>query len=175
MNSYEPWDDTYNDIIAEVGETKFEERLEELCASATKFIEEAGFADHVQCNERIMLNVLLDYFADIYRLKEFHTIEKVRTEKIFAYTVAWIVKRKPLQFIHYTDVEKDIFVNERFAAYLMINECLLCGQEKFVSNESKEKLDEYIDLLLYYFKYRECNPQVLELAIESFKMGMLVN
>ena len=35
-------------------------------------------------------------------------------------------------------------------------------------------LDEYIDLLLYYLKYRECNPQVLELMIESFKMGTLV-
>lgn len=47
-------------------------------------------------------------------------------------------------------------------------------RKKFVSPENKQKLDEYIDLLLYYMKYRECNPQVLELAIESFKMGTLV-
>ena len=107
-------------------------------------------------------------------LKEFHSIEKVRTEKIFAYTVAWIVRRKPLQFKDYTDAEKDIYVNERFAAYLMLNECLLCGEKKLVSGEGRIKLDEYIKLLLYYFKYRECNPQVIELAIESFKMGMLV-
>ena len=116
----------------------------------------------------------MDYFVDIFRLKEFHDIEKVRTEKIFAYTIAWIVRRKPLQFKQYTNKEKDIFINERFAAYLLLNECLLCGEKRFVAAESKEKLDEYIDLLLYYLKYRECNPQALELAIESFKMGMLV-
>lgn len=45
-----------------------------------------------------MMNVLIDYYSDIYRLKEFHDIELVRTEKIIAYTVAWIIKRKPLQF-----------------------------------------------------------------------------
>ena len=56
----------------------------------------------------------------------------------------------------------------------MINECLLGGSKKFVSQESKNKLDEYINLLLYYFKYRECNPQVVELASESFKMGTYV-
>ena len=48
------------------------------------------------------------------------------------------------------------------------------GSKKFVSQESKNKLDGYINLLLYYFKYRECNPQVVELAIESFKMGTYV-
>lgn len=175
MSSYEEAKDTYDLIMSQVGEKKFEERLRELCFSAEEFIKEAGYAEHVECNDRIMLNVLLDYFADIFRLKDFHGIEKVRTEKIFAYTVAWIVKRKPLQYIHNTDLEKDIFVNERFAAYLMINECLVCGEKKYVKKEEQQKLSEYVDLLLYYFKYRECNPQVLELAIESFKMGMLVH
>lgn len=164
----------YNYIIERVGQQKFRERLDEMIASADQYIQEAGYGEHVACNERIMLNVLLDYFADIFRLKDFHGIENTRTEKIFAYTAAWIVKRKPLQFIHETDDEKDIFVNERFAVFLILNECLLCGEKKFVSQENREKLDEYIDLVLYYLKYRECNPQVLELMIESFKMGTLV-
>ncbi|MCD7943857.1 MAG: hypothetical protein LUH43_03045 [Clostridia bacterium] len=142
--------------------------------TADKFIFEAGYDKIVECNERIMLHVMLDYHADILRLKDFHNIENERTEKTFAYLAAWIVRRKPLQFIKFTEDEKDIFVNERFAAYLVINECLLCGKKKFVSRESKDKLDEYIDLVLYYFKYRECNPQVIELMIESFKTGTLV-
>ena len=164
----------YNYILNRVGLKKFRERLDEMMDSAERYIQEAGYSEHVICNERIMLNVLLDYFADIFRLKDFHGIENTRTEKIFAYTAAWIVKRKPLQFIHDTDEEKDIFVNERFAVFLILNECLLCGERRFVSEENRVKLDEYIDLLLYYLKYRECNPQVLELMIESFKMGTLV-
>lgn len=174
MGNYVETTRDYNYILDKVGEQKFRERLDELIDLADEYIQEAGYGEHVACNERIMLNVLLDYYADIFRLKDFHGIKYVRTEKIFAYTSAWIVKRKPLQFMHDTDEEKDIFVNERFAVFLLINECLFCGEKKFVSPENKQKLDEYIDLLLYYMKYRECNPQVLELAIESFKMGTLV-
>lgn len=69
-----------------------------------------------------MLNVLLDYFMDIFRLRDFHNIEKARTEKILSYMVSWIVRRKSLQYIHYTNDEKDIFVNERFGVYLLLNE-----------------------------------------------------
>ena len=174
MGSYRETERDYRYILEKVGPEKFRERLDEMLDSANLYIREAGYEKHVVCNERIMLNVLLDYYADIFRLKEFHDIQYVRTEKIFAYTAAWIVKRKPLQFIHDTDEEKDIFVNERFAVFLLLNECLLCGEKRFVAKENKQKLDEYIDLLLYYLKYRECNPQVLELAIESFKKGTLV-
>lgn len=35
-------------------------------------IDEAGYGGHVECNERILLNVLLDYWADIFRLKDLH-------------------------------------------------------------------------------------------------------
>ena len=95
-------------------------------------------------------------------------------EKITAYTVSWIIRRKPLQFFKYPEKEKDIFVNERFAAYLIINECLSDDERKYIPEQYQKKFIEYTDLLLYYLKYRECNPQVLELAIESFKMGMIV-
>lgn len=170
INSFE-----YADMIKEVGIEKFIARFDELKKTADKFIEEAGYAGHVECNERILLNILLDYWADIFRLKDFHRIEKARAEKIFAYTIAWIVKRKPLQFTHYTDMERDIFVNERFAAFLLLNECLMCGEKRFVNGSDKDRLDAYLEMVLYYFKYRECNPQVVELMIESFKMGSLVS
>lgn len=175
MNSYSATNRDYQYIINKVGEQKFQDRFDELMEAAEHYVDTAGFGPHVVCNERIMLNVLLDYWADIFRLKEFHGIDHVRPEKIFAYTAAWIVKRKPIQFTDNTNEEKDIFVNERFAVFLLINECLLSGgEEKKVAPEHLGKLDEYIDLLLYYMKYRECNPQVLELMVESFKMGMLV-
>ena len=101
--------------------------------SANLYIREARYEKHVACNERIMLNVLLDYYADIFRLKEFHDIQYVRTEKIFAYIAAWIVKRKPLQFIHDTDEEKDVFVNERFAVFLLLNSHAILGERYTVN------------------------------------------
>lgn len=164
----------YNELFTGEEIKKIGERLHELTKTAEEFIYTAGYEGLVECNERIMLNVLLDYYADIKRLKDFHGIEFVRTEKITAYTVSWIVHRKPLQFIKYPEIEKDIFVNERFAAYLLLNECIWSNEDEYISSENLPKLEEYTNLLLYYLKYRECNPQVLEIAIESFKLGKLV-
>ena len=140
---------------------------------ASELVQEVCNGDY-KIDERIMMNALLDYTADVHRLKDFHDIELIRTEKITAYTVSWIIRRKPLQFFRYPEKEKDIFVNERFAAYLIINECLSDDERKYIPEQYQKKFIEYTDLLLYYLKYRECNPQVLELAIESFKMGMIV-
>ncbi len=163
----------YIALAKEVGEENLAQYFEELEKTANTFIEAAGFQDIVFCSKRILMQAVLDYYSDIKRLKEFHEISKVRTEKIFAYTIAWIIRRKPLQYRLDSAEEKDIFVNERFAVYLLLNECMDCGEIN-VEPRHKNELDDYIDLLLYYFKYRECNPKVIELAISSFKMGTLV-
>lgn len=167
--------ENYRELIDEVGVDKFRERFEELQKTAMEFIEMAGFSETSYCNERILMQVILDYFMDVMRLKEFHSIERIRTEKLFAYTISWIVRRKPIQFRDYSEEEREIFINERFAAYLLINECLMCGTKHFVQEAYAEKLVEYTEMLLYYFKYRQCDPKTLELLIESFKMGGLVH
>lgn len=162
----------YQGLIDQIGEDKFQERFKYLRDTMEEFINQAGYQSSVICNDRILIHVLLDYFSDIERLKDFHGIEKVRTDKIFAYTIYWILKRKRLQFKDESIEEKDIFVNERFAVFLLINECIINCVSKKLDKEGSKKFDEYIDYVLYYFKYREYNAQVIELIIESFKMGI---
>ena len=162
--------ENYRELIDEVGVDKFRERFEELQKTAMEFIEMAGFSETAYCNERILMQVILDYFMDVMRLKEFHSIERIRTEKLFAYTISWIVLRKPIQFRDYSEEERDIFINDRFAAYLLI-----IGTKHFVQEAYAEKLVEYTEMLLYNFKNSQCDPKTLELLIESFKMGGLVH
>lgn len=81
--------ENYRELIDEVGVDKFRERFEELQKTAMEFIEMAGFSETSYCNERILMQVILDYFMDVMRLKEFHSIERIRTEKLFAYTISW--------------------------------------------------------------------------------------
>ena len=133
----------------------------------------AGFSETSYCNERILMQVILDYFMDVMRLKEFHSIERIRTEKLFAYTISLDRSRNQFSFGIIRRRER-YFINERFAAYLLVNECLMCGTKHFVQEAYAEKLVEYTEMLLYYFKYRQCDPKTLELLIESFKMGGLV-
>ena len=97
--------ENYRELIDEVGVDKFRERFEELQKTAMEFIEMAGFSETAYCNERILMQVILDYFMDVMRLKEFHSIERIRTEKLFAYTISWIVRRKPIQFRDYSEEE----------------------------------------------------------------------
>lgn len=161
----------YRRLILEVGEEKFKERFHELVNTANDFIFKAGFSEYAACDERIMYHVLLDYYSDVFRLKEFHDIELIREEKIIAYTVHWIIKRKPIQFTKFPKDEFDIFVNERFGAELLLKACLKAGGKEIVPMAEKEHFDDYLDLLLYYLKYRTCDARVLELVIESFSMG----
>lgn len=165
--------DDYRELLCKVGEHKFKQRLEDLITTINDFLREAGFPESVECNERILYHVLLDYYADIERLKDFHGIDYTKSDKINAYLIYWIVKRKPIQFAEYSDKEKDIFVNERFACYLLVNECLLLPKNANtkLSKDNLKKFDNYIEYLLYYFKYRTVSAQVIELLIESFKIG----
>lgn len=47
------------------------------------------------------------------------------------------------------------------------------GIRKKLNKDEISQFDKYLDLLLYYFKYRQVTPQVIELLIESFKIGRL--
>ena len=69
--------ENYRELIDEVGVDKFRERFEELQKTAMEFIEMAGFSETSYCNERILMQVILDYFMDVMRLKEFHSIERM--------------------------------------------------------------------------------------------------
>lgn len=161
----------YRTMLEEIGEDNFRRRQVEISEAIEKFLDEAGYPESVICNERILYHVLLDYYTDISRLKDFHGIENTKTDKIMGYLVFWILRRKPIQITDFSEVEKDVFVNERFACNLLIAECLLDKEDKVLTADMEKKFEKYIDLLLYYFKYRQFNPQVIELLIESFKMG----
>ena len=54
--------ENYRELIDEVGVDKFRERFEELQKTAMEFIEMAGFSETAYCNERILMQVILDYF-----------------------------------------------------------------------------------------------------------------
>lgn len=42
-----------------------------------------------------------------------------------------------------------------------------------LNKEEFEQFGKYLDVLLYYFKYCQVNPQMIELVVESFKIGRL--
>lgn len=156
------------------GEKVIKDRYSYLALKAQAFIEAAGYEKTAHCNERILMHVIVDYLEDIQRLKDFHGIEFVKTDKITAYTITWWLRRKPIEFKSDMANEKDIFINERFSLSLMVNECFSGMELPMLSSENMDIFQKYLDYLLYYFKYRYCDAKVIELLIESFKMGLFV-
>lgn len=164
----------YKKLLEQVGAENFKNRVNYLNESINRFLEEGDYPETVVCSERILEHVVLDYFSDIVRLKDFHGIEHTKTDKVVAYTVYWLLRRKPIQITQFSEKDRDIFINERFACNLLLAECLMSEDSNVVlEKENEQKLEDYIDLVLYYFKYRQLNAQVIELLIESFKIGKI--
>ena len=173
----------YIELINEVGLKEFDSRFAELQKQineflvASRYISSTAEEGCAECNDRILYHVLLDYYSDIQRLKEFHKIKHTKTDKNIAYLSYWILKRKPIQITNSVEEDKDIFINERFVCYIVAYECLQQKRKDShilkLDAQSEGKYDKYIDLLLYFFKYRECSAQMIELLIETFKMGII--
>lgn len=175
--------ENYIELIESVGKDVFQSRFIELQKQINEFLVTAGYIPSAaevgcaECNDRILYHVLLDYYSDIQRLKPFHGIEYPKTDKNIAYLAYWILRRKPIQIDNSVEKDKDIFINERFVCYMITYECLQQKQKNSSSlkldQPSAEAYSKYIDLLLYFLKYRECSAQMLELLIETFKIGIV--
>jgi len=160
----------YTDVIKEFTEKKIQARYHRLLVSAQKFIQGMDFKDHIVCNETILMLVVLDYFSDIMRLKKFHGIDRTNEIKILAYETSWLLKRKPLQIKNSND-QKYAYCNEQFA-YSQIMFWLKKGEgEDGIKALAHEDLKFFSNTLFYYLKYRDYNPQVLELMFVSFMAG----
>jgi hypothetical protein len=120
-------------------------------------------------NQRLIFMVL-SYFADIARLKNFHpNIGKTRKVVNFAYSFFWFLRSSPIQLkdaipgrpgeVH------SIFVNEMAVVHIWIAE--------FVRplNLGSDLETRYLKELFYYFRYRNYNAQSLEAILTALVLG----
>jgi hypothetical protein len=162
----------YMYVLKIFGEEKVNLRFEYLYKRIEKFLEVGDFGDSVILNEETLSQVVVDYFADIDRLKEFHGIECTNKTKRTSYLSYWFLCRKPLQLTKEPEEHKKIFINEKFVFSSLIMDHIdtLCniGSHTVL----KEKVQEFIDTCMYYMKYRRYSAQSLELMLLSFQAGL---
>jgi len=160
----------FTEIIEKFTAEKIMGRYYRLLESAQNFIKEMGYSDHVVCNETVLMYTVLGYFSDINRLKKFHNINLINDSKILAYETTWLLKRKPLQ-IKDSNNEKYTFCNEQFALSQILF-CLITDDSKDISQAlALRDLKFFIDTLFYHLKYRNYDPQTIELMLVSFVAG----
>jgi hypothetical protein len=81
----------------DIGKDRVIHRYAMLIRTLHTFINHYNLNDKVRVDGRMLEQMVVDYFVDSVRVKEFHNIKNTNTEKIYAYTAYWLFRRKPLQ------------------------------------------------------------------------------
>lgn len=161
----------YDYIVEKFGKNKIVKRAEWLYGLAEDYLQLNELEGKVGISRDILKYVLVDYFVDIDRLKEFAHIEKVNDSKIYAYTAYWLLRHKPLQVLQVDNAFDLVFVNENFVAHFLRSFLFSNPDDTPILDNKREDVDLFVRTLLYYFKYREYSAQSIELSILAFNAG----
>ncbi|MCL1852017.1 MAG: hypothetical protein FWF88_03170 [Peptococcaceae bacterium] len=142
-------------------------------------IEKAGLGDYCTVSRKLLQIAVLDYFADIARLKEFHNLEHVQHDKIYAYEAFWLLRNHPIQVDNEDELDADtLHINEYIVSFLFIKLLATELEYKFKANiqidkliqkvESSQYVQDFRFKLFYSFRHRTFTAQTLLLNAESF-------
>lgn len=166
---------SYDVIVNYFGKETIADRYKYLCDKMQEYINGRNLQDSLVIYEDILHQVIMDYFADVYRLKEFHQIENINMTKIVAYEVYWILRRKPIQIIGQSVNSKIVFANEGFATTFIAHEYLVPEEIESLSPDKEDAFLKYLRHIYYHLKYRCIDKQCLEIMLYSFKIGKYID
>lgn len=172
MRTEHNWNNTYIQVLEEYGEEAFTSRLQLLLASAKDFIHNHKVTEYISIDFVALEDAVLDYYADIYRLKLFHNINRVNPFKVASYTAYWLAKRKPLHLgtnppdaILHNKPELREF-NSWFASHVAVFSVFDRNKPELVGiDEKRQTAHKVYSDLSYFFTYRVFTPQTIELAL----------
>ena len=158
----------------------FVDRFEKIFKMLQTLIVKYKLEEYCAVNPRLLEIAIMDYFADITRLKEFHNTLHIQRDKIYAYEAYWLLKNRPIQLIKDDNNMDDeqIHVNEFILSYLFVS--LLATEldsrlkseiqiDNFIKKLEASKFTLELRLKLYYtFRHRPLTAQTLLLAFESY-------
>lgn len=135
------------------------------------FIKNAGLESKIRIDRRKLGYAILSYFADIFRLKEFHELDRTNLPKVYAYESYWILRMSPLQLIN--KVSDDLlWINEKFITTILISDIVARIDKENIDFEKYPVLKELAELIVYNFKYRIYTAQSLEMMLKAVSVGM---
>lgn len=175
MNNIENSYVKYEDIVKEFGEEVVRSRFDQIYEEIQAFIKSQGLEKTMKVNDVVLMQALLDYFSDVYRLKVYQKIQHINSIKIKAYETFWLIQRKPIQITEdHLEDDRMIYINEKFVLSRLVCYLLEGDLNKPIVGDKQKGFENFLDTLYYYLKFRRCDPQAMELLLLAFKAGRLI-
>ncbi|MCH5152253.1 MAG: hypothetical protein J1F65_06345 [Clostridiales bacterium] len=154
-----------------IKEERYKSRYEALLNDINNYIK-ASKLDKTQVvlNKYSLSCMLVDFFMDIGRLKEFHHIDRINSIKIVSYISYWFLRRKPIQVL--SDEDSLLYINEKFIT-LYILDFLMNDERGNILDREEKGLVAFREQLCYYLKYRHFDAQSIEMILMSFFAGQI--
>lgn len=165
---------SYDAIVNYFGMETITDRYKYLYDKMQEYINTRNLQDDLTICTDILHQTVMDYFTDVYRLKEFHQIENINMTKIVAYEVYWILRRKPVQVKGQSNNPKIVFANEGFSTTFIAHEYLVPEETVPLGADKEEAFLKYLQHIYYHLKYRCVDKQCLEIMLYSFEIGKFI-
>lgn len=135
------------------------------------YIKQKQYEGKVTISQDILEHIIIDYYVDIDRLKDFQEIEYPNENKIYSYLAYWILRHKPLQLIKLDGESELAFVNESFVTDMLSS--YLFSKPEGISwiGDKQQIMDEFVKTLEYHLSYRLYSAQNIELMLLAFQAG----
>ncbi|MDR1736761.1 MAG: hypothetical protein LBR85_07855 [Oscillospiraceae bacterium] len=164
------FDKKHQFLIREFGEDVISQRYATWLNEIQKIVNCLGGGDFFYIDEDNVALAVLDYFTDVIRLKPFHHIKHINVQKIYGYSMFWLLKNKPVQTV--AAVPDSLrYINERTVLFMFVPKMLAeIGLHPNTAAQS-EVFVNFLNLLYYNLRYRQSNSQSLELMVDAFISG----
>ena len=166
---------TYQYLVDAFGEDRIKHRYATLWDYMTEFIQRHHYEDNLIISINALNQMIIDYFVDIDRLKQFHGMDRISTTKIYSYTAFWLIKRKPLMIVKDNIEDYNLtFANERFVTGYLLR-CLNNESiNTLILDEKKPDYIDFVDNMMYFLQYRVITAQAIETILFAFKAGKAI-
>ena len=168
-------DNNGNNLAPEI----FRKRYINLFMEIQDILKKMSLIEYCTVNNELLWKAVLDYFADISRVKAFHEHKHVQIDKIISYETYWLLRNHPIQIDKPDGIDKlFVHVNEYVFSFLFIKKLAIRLSKSFESSiqvddlttkfEEHELAEEFRKKLYYTFRFRPYTHQSLLLLIEGF-------
>lgn len=161
----------YQYLITKFGEEKISSRFDFVNSLLSDYIKQHNYEGRLIISQNHVEHIIIDYFVDIDRLKEFQEIEKTNEIKIYSYLAYWMLRHKPLMIVKEDEQDDLVFVNENCVTDFLCSFLFSDPDNVPYVEEEKKKIDEFVKTLEYHLAYRNYTAQNFELVLLAFGAG----